>query len=267
MGASTPTWALITVSYNSAAALREFWGSVQLPSSVQWVVVDNASTDDSREVAAELGATVIPLDSNIGFGPANNVGFRATTAPYVGFVNPDVSVDVPSLDLLRRVIDRERAIVSPQLVDPDGGLQPNGRGFPFLASKITNRLEANDRGSGYRRFAPSGQDVRVVWFMGAVVLGSRPVLQRLGPWDERFFVYYEDSDLGLRAAAAGVPRILSGRTRWVHGWARETTRFDWKPWKRELPSMMKFYSRYPVLLSPFPRRTSRRLARMGWPKR
>ncbi|MFE1645846.1 glycosyltransferase [Microbacterium sp. P01] len=248
-----PTWSLITVTYNSAEALREYWAGYEPASDVEWIVVDNASTDDSAAVARELGARVIALPENLGFGGANNVGFRSSSSQYVGFVNPDVSVRPGSLLPLQNVIDSTGGLVAPQLVNPDGTPQPNGRGYPFLAEKLRNRLGSDDAASTYRRFASAGEDLPVVWFMGAAVLGTRAHFEMLGPWDERFFVYYEDSDLGLRAAASGIPRIVSGKITWVHGWARETTRFEWAPWRREIPSMAKFYSRYPRLLSPWTR--------------
>lgn len=259
MNPHTPRWTLITVTYNSEDALREYWSGIRTSDDVEWVVVDNASSDSSARVAQELGARVVRLTANRGFGGANNVGFKASESRYVAFVNPDVRVDTDSLPLLEAVIDETQGLVAPQLVNPDGTPQPNGRGYPFLLEKIRNRLESNEEGSGYRRFAPVDADIAVTWFMGAAVLGTREQFVSLGPWDERFFVYYEDSDLGLRAGARGMRRTVSGRARWVHGWARETTKFEWGPWKREFPSMAKFYARYPRLLSPWPRATAGRL--------
>ena len=260
-------WALITVTYNSSADLRRFWSNLQLNRDLEWVVVDNNSTDDSVAVARDLGARVIGLPKNIGFGAANNVGFAASDSRYVGFVNPDITVVPDDLRPLEAVIDETGGIVAPQLTDPDGTPQPNGRGYPFLLEKVRNRLELNAKGSAYRRFAPAGEDIAVVWFMGAAVLGQRSQLDQLGPWDERFFVYYEDSDLGLRAARLGLPRTVTGSVRWIHGWARETTAFRWTPWKLEFPSMAKFYLRYPYLLSPLPRTTAHHLTKIGWPRR
>lgn len=244
----TATWALITVTYNSSKDLRQFWSDTDFSSDITWVVVDNNSSDDSAEVARALGARVIELPVNIGFGSANNVGHRATESKYVGYINPDVRVRAGDLAGLAEVIDATRGLVSPQLTDPNGDLQPNGRGYPYLLEKVRNRLERSSTQSGYRLLAASNEELPVIWFMGAAVLGDRAQLSVLGPWDERFFVYYEDSDLGLRARAAGMPSTISGRHRWVHGWARETAKPSLKAWKLEIPSMIKFYSRYPKLL-------------------
>ncbi|PRZ11656.1 glycosyltransferase [Nesterenkonia sandarakina] len=260
------SWSLVTVTYNSAAMLREYWSNVRLPSEVEWIVVDNASADDSVEVARQLGARVISLTRNVGFGTANNIGFRSSESKFVGFLNPDVSPKLEDLIELEEVIISTAGIVAPQLTNPDGSLQPNGRGYPFLFDKVRNRLDPSGADSSYRIFASAKEDVPVVWFMGAVVLGTREQLENLGPWDERFFVYYEDSDLGLRAAAAGLPRTVTGRVRWVHGWARETSKLAVGPWVRELPSMVKFYSRYPRLLSLRPDSAKKKIASLGWPR-
>lgn len=258
---STPSWSLVTVTFNSAPALREFWGNLDLPDTVEWIVVDNASLDDSVEVAKTLGARVIRLDKNIGFGAANNRGFQASSGEYVAFVNPDVRVVPHTLDTLEESIARTEGLVSPQLLNGDGSAQPNGRGYPFLLFKILNRLQSNSAESGYRRFAKSGEEIDVVWFMGAAVAGRRTTLSDLGPWDEHFFVYYEDSDLGMRARARGLRRLVTGNVQWRHGWARDTSKPSFAAWRREIPSMVKFYARYPYLLSLLPGRTTSRLDR------
>ncbi|WP_167542032.1 glycosyltransferase [Microbacterium oleivorans] len=249
------------MTFNSAKALREFWSDLDLSASLEWIVVDNASQDDSVEVAEQLGAKVIRLPENVGFGAANNRGFENSVGEYVAFVNPDVRVLPESLPTLEEAVERTQGIVSPQLLNADGSLQPNGRGYPFLAFKVLNRLQNNSSASGYRRFAEAGQEIDVAWFMGAAVAGRRDTLRDLGPWDEHFFVYYEDSDLGMRARARGIRRLVTGNVQWRHGWARDTKKPSFAAWRREIPSMVKFYARYPYLLSVMPERTAARLDR------
>lgn len=248
-----PTWSLISVTYNSADKIRAFWGDYAPDPRVEWIVVDNASSDDSVGVARALGATVLPLEKNLGFGGANNRGFELSQGDYVAFVNPDVTVDTADLPSLEAVLRAHpRALIAPQLLNSDGSLQPNGRGLPYLMNKVLNRTVPERLVGDYLRFAEPGELTEVEWVMGAVVAGTRERLDLLGPWDERFFVYYEDSDIGLRNSRLGGTTLLSGDTRWIHGWARETTAPSYQAWKREIPSMLKFYSRYPRLLSPRP---------------
>lgn len=246
---STPRWALITVTYNSSEDLRTYWRR-ERPADVEWIVVDNASRDDTVAVAESLGARVIRLDNNLGFGAANNVGMRESTSLYVAFVNPDVTIDFATLDTLEQLVEDLGGIVGPQLTNPDGSLQPNGRGLPTLPSKIRNRLPARWGNAEYQNTAVAGEILPVDWLIGAALVARRDTFEAIRGWDERFFVYYEDSDIGLRAWANGFPVTLVGDARWVHGWARETTKFRVEPWKRELASMAKFYLRYPLLLGP-----------------
>lgn len=250
---SAHTWTLITVTYNSAEQLRRHWRA-PIPGNVRWIVIDNGSSDDSVQVAAEAGAEVVPLRENLGFGGANNMGYRMVRSPYVGFVNPDVTVDWNSLRMLEDVADQNSTLLSPQLTNPDGSLQPNGRGLPYLSSKIANRVNPRVAVDRYFLFAARGEIRDVDWMIGAVVLGRKAVFDRIeGPWDELFFVYYEDSDLGLRASREGVSSVVVGDARWVHGWARATSAFDVAAWRREFASMWKFYRRYPHLVVPLRR--------------
>lgn len=242
-------WSLVTVTHNSAATLRECWAAAEV-GAAEWVVVDNASSDDSVEVARALGARVVPLARNLGFGAANNIGLTAVRRPWVAFVNPDVRIDEP--DGLARLAALSRAhgaLVAPQLLNPDGTEQPNARGLPYLASKLAHRglpipgAETRD----YARTGLTGPTY-VAWSIGAAVAAPTEVFRRLGGWDERFFIYYEDHDLGLRAWAAGVPVLVDPQVRWMHQWQRATTRPDPKAWRHEARSAVRFYRRYPHLL-------------------
>lgn len=249
-GTVAPIWSLVTVTYNSEKDITERWSS-PLPGSVEWIVVDNDSTDMSAAAAARQGATkVLELEENLGFGAANNRGLAIARGKYVAFVNPDVRVDFDSLMRLAEELDAAGGLVAPQLLNEDGTSQPSGRGFPTIWNKIGHRLPSRD---GHRRYVvTSGPDETryICWAMGAAIAGTRETFNELGGWDERFFVYYEDSDLGMRAWAHGHEVRLVGSVSWVHGWARETISPTLTPWLRELSSMTTFYRRHPELLLP-----------------
>jgi N-acetylglucosaminyl-diphospho-decaprenol L-rhamnosyltransferase len=215
-------WSIITVTYNSADALRQFWSGGIL-GDIEWIVVDNASSDRSAELAEDLGAArVIRQPSNRGFSHACNSGLRQASGRYIAFVNPDVTVDCSSLPALE--------------------------GLPTLYNKVINRIMRPDGANDYYRYVEPGESQYVWWLIGAAVCGRRATFERLGGWNERYFVYYEDSDLCLRAWHAGVPVKLVGDARWIHGWARDTSSFRIEPWKRELAAMRVFYSSYPALI-------------------
>lgn len=242
-------WTVVTVTHNSARRLEEFWTSPP-PDGVSWIVVDNASSDGSASTAWRLGATdVIELSVNVGFSKANNIGWRSTSSPYVAFINPDVAVGWRGLEPLADVLDSRAVLVAPQLLNRDGSLQPNGRGEPTIWAKLGNRSSLV-RSDSYRRYADLGQILDVSWFIGAAVAARRETLERLSGWDERYFLYYEDSDLGMRARRLGLTSVVHGDVRWVHGWERETTKLHWRPWAREFRAAWRFYRTYPSLLIP-----------------
>lgn len=236
------------MTFNGAETLRTHWRHSSIPESVEWIVVDNDSNDDSVQAAKELGAIVIESKTNVGFAKANNLGFKAARGQYVAFINPDVIVDWDSLPHLADVIQQHQALISPQLINLDGSAQPNGRGVPSITNKIMNRLRRKREHGSYRFFTPDGYSKYVTWLTGAVIMGSKNTLECLeGPWDERFFLYHEDADLCLRAWGRDIPIILVGSANWTHSWARETINFAWSPWKHELKSMIRFYCKYPSL--------------------
>ncbi len=242
-------WTLVTVTYNSADQLRAAWASYD-PGAFDWIVVDNASRDESAAIADSLGARVVRLPSNVGFGAANNVALGQVTSPWTAFVNPDVTVG-PSADLTRlaTVSAANASLVAPQLLNSDGTEQPNARGLPYLADKIANR-GLHLPGARLDDYARTGlsSPTFAAWTIGAALAGPTSTFRDLGGWDERFFVYYEDHDIGLRAWRAGVPVVLDPSVRWRHGWERATTRPSIAAWRNELRSMRQFYAAWPHLL-------------------
>jgi N-acetylglucosaminyl-diphospho-decaprenol L-rhamnosyltransferase len=257
-----PSWTLITVAYNSAPELRRWWDGVDL-GGCRWIVVDNASTDDSVATARSMGAEVIALDRNVGFAAANNVALAAATSEWVAFVNPDIAVNVTTLPRLALLAARHEAIVAPQLVDPDGSVQANGRGLPFLVDKLAHR-GVTLPGADVSQYLPdtSGRATYVAWVMGAAVCARRETFRRIGGWDERYFLYYEDHELGLTAWEHGIPVLVDGTVSWTHEWKRATTRWEWAPWKREIRGAMTFFRRHPELLG-----RRRRITAQAWADR
>jgi GT2 family glycosyltransferase len=241
-------WTVITVTFNSQDDLRSHWIE-PIPNNVRWIVVDNASTDHTKEIALQLGAEVIPMSANLGFSAANNKGLAVSLSEYVAFVNPDVTIAWPTLVRLAADIDEFDALVAPALRNTDGSPQPNGRGLPFLVDKVGHR--------GLRlpfqrldQYLPEIQAgvTAIAWAMGAALCARRTSFNKIGGWNDSFFIYYEDHELGLRAWSNDVPVLLDPQVKWVHGWARGTAGFNLQAWKHELASSWRFYRRYPELL-------------------
>jgi N-acetylglucosaminyl-diphospho-decaprenol L-rhamnosyltransferase len=209
--------ALVTVTHNSAPELRRLLASAarHLP-GVRVVVVDNASSDQSVAVARELGAEVIALEQNVGFGRACNVGVATVAEPVTVLVNPDVElVDDSLLTLSSEALVRRDWLFAPLVLSPDGSRQDTVHRRPASPGDLVGALIPGNA------FAPwhSARPRRVGWAVGCALVGATDALRRLGPFDERIFLYGEDLDLGLRTETWFWPMA-----RVVHTRAHSTTR-------------------------------------------
>lgn len=241
-------WTIITVTYNNAKELSNYWSEAR-HLGAEWLVVDNASDDGSGELAGKLGANVVRLDTNLGFSAANNIGLRHLRTPYVAFVNPDVRVSGGDwMGRLGALLDLGHLdIVAPQLVNIDGTKQHNARGAPYLAWKVAHRLSAS-RAQEWGYIRTVSEVSYCSWLMGAAICSRASTIRALGGWDERYFLYYEDHDLCLRGWQKGLKVGIDPTVEWTHEWKRETSSFAPRAWKAELRSMLTFYKTYPKLL-------------------
>jgi N-acetylglucosaminyl-diphospho-decaprenol L-rhamnosyltransferase len=209
---SPAAFALVTVTHNSAAAVAGLLRSVgrHLP-GVRVVVVDNASADDTVAVAGGFPqAVVVPLAENVGFGRANNRGLATVCEPVAVLVNPDVELLDDSLRALAaEAATGSKRLLAPLVLSPDGSRQDTVHPWPASAPDVVRvlispRLVPGRAGTWlapWRSAAPR----RVGWAVGCALAARTDTLRRLGPFDETIFLYGEDMELGLRAAAEGVP--------------------------------------------------------------
>jgi GT2 family glycosyltransferase len=245
---------VLTVTYNSAEFLRECWGGGAKP--FEWVVVDNRSSDSSAQVAEELDARVVRLEKNVGFATANNVAVRHSTSPYLLFANPDLVLEPGGLAALQAHLDAYGGLVAPQLIFPTGELQPNGRGLPYVTARLGNRhvWPFSRLHSAYRVLVRPGEARWVSWLSGAALAMRRSDFEAIGGWNERFFLYYEDIELGLRSWAHGLPVAVLGDVRWVHYWRRANNSLRWsRAHNQELRAATTFYGMHPEFVFGLPR--------------
>lgn len=231
----------VFVTHDSEDCIEEALASVrrQLPST-ELVVVDNASEDRTREIVRAFGGVrLVAQEENLGFGRACNIGADNSTGTHLLFVNPDARiVSVDSVALQKLLQERPCGLVGPYFVSSDadaesgrGELRPERHWLFAYASETFVLLRPRELAPGPPRARRDGAH----WLAASVLLAEREEFDRLGRFDPRFFLYYEDRELSARYRDAGLPirstpaiRVehrgaASSRTRGFraaqHGWA------------------------------------------------
>ncbi|WP_181431060.1 glycosyltransferase family 2 protein [Curtobacterium sp. MCBD17_021] len=219
-GGTSSRAAIVTVSYNSGDVLPPFLTSTAQASAagVEVVVVDNdsADVDALRAVTEAAGARFLALGENRGYGAAVNRAV-ATLPPDVRWVlvsNPDVVLGPGALDRLVATADADPSIgaVGPRLLEPDGAVYPSARLVPSLRTGLghaafANVWPGNPWTRRYRQDGEHGGRRDAGWLSGACVLVRRDVFDRLGGFDEGYFMYFEDVDLGWRIGRLGLRNV------------------------------------------------------------
>jgi GT2 family glycosyltransferase len=205
---------LVTVIHDSADDLERLLASVErcLGPSPRVVVVDSGSRDCGPEVARSHGAEVITLDGNRGFGAGCNAAVEAVTEEATVLVNPDVELLDDGLARLAADAAGTEALLAPRLLNADGSVQDSAHPRPGTLEALVPAAVPRFLMPGpiRRRYEPwrSSRPRGVGWAVAACLVARTDLLRRLGPFDPDVFLFYEDMDLCLRAADAGVPTLL-----------------------------------------------------------
>jgi N-acetylglucosaminyl-diphospho-decaprenol L-rhamnosyltransferase len=208
--------AAVIVTYESAAHITSTLEALvgQLRAGDEVVVVDNASRDGTAAAvrAAAPGARVLEQERNLGFAGGCNTGAAATSAPLLLFLNPDARLAPDCLDQLRRIaVARADWGAWQALVTMNDGSTINTAGnvAHFLGIAWAGRC-GEPVGS-----APS-EPVEVGFPSGAALVVRRDAWELVEGFDERYFMYCEDLDLGLRLRLAGYGVGLAPAARVEH---------------------------------------------------
>ncbi|MEN9934583.1 MAG: hypothetical protein RLZZ387_1162 [Chloroflexota bacterium] len=206
-----PLVSLVLITYNSAALLPAFFAALAQTryAPYELIAVDNASSDGTpAALAREPGVRLLANATNVGFGRACNQGARAARGELLLFLNPDVLATPAWLEILARRMGEhpDAAIIAPQTLEPDAmrSLPP---GSPHGRTENTSRL-AGPRTAP--RASPAPVAGRGGWGVnetaavpGCAMMVRRAAWEALGGFDERIFLYWEDTELCWRAWLLG----------------------------------------------------------------
>ncbi len=216
--------AVVIVSHNSEKDIgRCLEALARVERAGPLVVIDNASTDRSVEVARRVGGDrvqVVALDENTGFAGGCNRGYGLIQerADYVAFMNPDVRVAPGCFERSVAVMEANPQVgcVAPLLVRPDGVTVDS-------AGQVLKRgaLEVRDRGYGEALGPEWSKSCSVLAACGALAVFRREALESVmeegGPWAESYFCFWEDFELGWRLNNAGWEVLFEPSARAEHG--------------------------------------------------
>ena len=240
---------IIIVNWNAGAQLQECLNSIRLAARSRFellrvVVVDNASSDGSANHLEVSGfpLTILRNDTNRGFAAACNQGALGSQASYLLFLNPDCILFEDSLEEPIRYLEEPEheliGIAGIQLLDAEGAVTRSCARFPTPAHLISATLGLAHlsplRFPDHRLREWDHLETREVdHVIGAFVLMRRALFERLGGYDEQFFVYLEDLDLSLRMRELGLKSVYLSSARAFHkgggcsNQARATRLFYW----------------------------------------
>jgi GT2 family glycosyltransferase len=257
-----PDLSIVIVSYNARDDLARTLASiVSTPPAVTYeiVVVDNASSDSSAEVARQTaGVRVIEAGSNLGFAAATNLGIRASSGRDLLLLNSDTIVPPGAIDRLVAALQAhpDVAVVGPRLVDGAGHAELSFG--PMLSplrewrrQRLMRALSRGDADATAQVEAATRQSQFPDWVSGACLLVRRTDALAVGLLDERFFIYTEDVDFCASIRARGRRVLFEPSIEVVHlrgrsvAAAPEATRAAYRR------SHLAFYEKHYPWLAPF----------------
>ena len=199
--------------------------------SIIVVVNDPADGDADLDQLRAVAGQVVINDRPAGYGANLNAGAALVSAEacYLLLLNDDALVADGAVGELRRALEEhpDAALAGAQLVDPDGARQPSVHPFPTLASELAGAmlLPAALEGPIARRFVDARQmDIERgdAWPVGAALLVHAGAFREVGGFDERYFLYSEETDLARRLRNRGWGIAFAGRSLVTHVGAQST---------------------------------------------
>lgn len=223
--ASLPSWRVALERFNDRGA----W---------EIIVVDNASADSSGQLLADFSPEVRVISSaeNLGFAAGCNLGAGEAKGEILLFLNPDVILDPEALTELESALCalENAGAVCGRMRNPDGTFQSNCRNLPTAVNILASRGSVVGRLFPSRQYTlpDSPRPIAVPAAAATCLALKRDFFEALGGFDERFFMYFEDTDLSLRVGRAGKSIYFIPTAGGVHHWGAgsRATRFRRARW-------------------------------------
>lgn len=270
---------IIIVNYNTKEILRKCLKSLganadEVPETVEIIVVDNGSTDGSVDYLRELAnwrinerkglrsdeieseeklisllnrrkivIKLIENKENLGFAKAVNEGIKLAKGENILLLNSDTLVKKGSLiNLLNFEKEKYPTVIGARLLNPDGSIQPSCFNLPTVWRAV-KEYWLGQKGT-FAKFFPKGEKpVEVEAVVGGVMLIPRKIIEKVGLFDERYFMYFEDLDYCHRVRKAGFKIYYLPKSEIIHehGASGRKLADEKNQWRRLIPSSKIYY--------------------------
>ncbi|MEI7749736.1 MAG: glycosyltransferase family 2 protein [Candidatus Moraniibacteriota bacterium] len=216
-----PDFSLILVNYRSADMLERALLSLQHPDvldgRMEIIVANNDISEQERirDLSEYFHFRVVFLPENNGFGNAANQAASVANGNIIGFINPDTELKAGSLDLVLRFfkLHPEVGVVGGSLVSQDGVREAWSTGKPMTLFRLLRNQSALCSG---RKYWENKRPISVGWVSGGLLFIRSELFRELLGFDERFFLYFEDMDLCVRAGKNGFRTVFFPNLSFFH---------------------------------------------------
>ena len=229
---------IILVNFNGARFVEKCLQSIYdrtRDCRFEVIVVDNASTDGSREIIQDQFplAKLVWNRENVGFSKGNNLGAQSAGGSKLLFLNTDAVLVNDMVSILARFLDdrSDTAVVGPKLMFEDNSYQLSAGRLPNVLVELVDKIwyQLDRKLHGF--IAPLNNALfstarAVGWVTGACMMVRRDVFEQINGFDENIFMYYEDKDLCKRVGDVGWKVVLYPEARVVHLLGGSVTSFD-----------------------------------------
>lgn len=222
---------IIIVNYNTKLLTLHCLESVyrsQTAYTYEVILIDNKSTDGSVEAirSAYPQVHLIANDENVGFGRANNQGIRIAKGRYILLLNSDTIIEPDTLEIMLKFMDEQPRVGAAgcKIVLPDGTLDKAcRRGFPeplttfYYVSGLAKLFPKSPHFNSYHmEYLDENESYPIDCLVGAFLMVRREAIEQVGLLDERFFMYFEDTDWCYRMKQAGWVNYYYPKTKILH---------------------------------------------------
>lgn len=254
---TTAELSIVIVNYNTGDFLSGTLNAlIAHPPSIEWeaIVFDNGSSDQSIETARksvgdDIHFRFVQSDENLGFAGGNNRAISQSSGKYILLLNPDTAVTDNALDSMINYLKNNNSVgaVGVKLVDANGESTISFGWFPTLSGILAGAFlpkRIQNTKSGGLGIAPKPsmkEPLEVDYVSGACLMTSAEIWSKVGPLDEGYFAYFEETDWCLRLKKLGFKVVVLPSTTVYHFEGRSFTGIPYRKMEIFVTSAKRFF--------------------------